>query len=172
MNAQGKCGSTAGIQAVLSMVSDLEPQWSVLFIAEADYLASWNVDFDISPHRSWRHWDGPGSRALRFVLHRKFAHLFKSCRWDGRCGMLSLCSGLSCANTSKSIDFVGIHGAHGDQFVDSLASASNLLGLRASGSKCLLFGDFNCDQLPALPSDPFSHLPGRSQHHANRRQIL
>ena len=66
----------------------------------------------------------------------------------------------------------GIHGNHGDQLGQSLADLSWLSRKFPRNAKRVFFGDWNVDQLPTFQSDPFCHLPNRSNHHFERRCLL
>ena len=170
INAQGSGGDELGIRALLSMVAEVDQQWAVVFISESDFFAEKNDQIDLSPHLTWRHYPGEGSRAMRFVLRRDFTHLFQSIQWQGRCGLLTLSSGLRCDQGFAS--FLGVHGAHGDLLEDTLAAASCLLGLRRPGTKTLVLGDTNVDFLPMMEWDPWREQFNRRAHHSDRRDLL
>ena len=170
INAQGSGGDDTGIRALLSMVAEVDRDWALVFISESDFFAKEDVHIDVSPHLTWRHYPGEGSRAMRFVLRDKYVHLFQSIDWQGRCGLLSVSSGRRDCQVSAS--FLGVHGAHGDQLEDTLADASSLLGVRSSCCKTLFFGDTNVDFLPQMSWDPWRVVPDRLEHHSRRRQLF
>ena len=67
---------------------------------------------------------------------------------------------------------VGIHNSHGEAQIDCLADLAYLLKKRPWGSRVLLVGDWNVDQLPTCANDPFSDEPGRGWHHMEERMRL
>ena len=88
MNLQGGFSSVESLRTLLNMVHELDSNWGVLFLSEIDFVqsSSPDYDFDLSPHLTWRHWPGEGSRAMRFVVHARFKHLFRNILWEDRCG--------------------------------------------------------------------------------------
>ena len=127
------------------------------------------------PHNeyfSFRHWPGDGSFAMQFIIRHKFRHTVKSVTWRGRCGALHLFQHDATYGKHLSIYVIGVHNAHGDLQIDTLADVAYLLRKRPWGSKLLAAGDWNIDQLPTFASDPFAHLPGRDHHHEIERDRL
>ena len=72
----------------------------------------------------------------------------------------------------SNIYILGIHVAHGDLQIDTLSDIAFLLRHRPWGSRVLVAGDWNIDQLPPLAIDPFSDHPGRDQHHQAERVLV
>ena len=170
VNAQGSGSDALGIRTIINMVEDCCPQWAVLFLSESDFLESTDDSVDISPHLTWRHWPGHGSRALRWVLRSNVKHLLFSVDWCGRSGSLTL--GSRFGNNRQFLNFVGLHGAHGDDLCESLSDLSTLCSALKPCSKFLVLGDWNIDLLPSLANDPFCCMPSRLTHHSDRRGML
>ena len=170
VNAQGSGPDELGIRTIIGLVGECRPQWAVIFISESDFLEKASVSVDLSPHRSWRHWPGQGSRAMRWVIRSDVKHLFHSVAWMGRSRVLTMASRFG--SNKQFLNFVGLHGAHGESISDSLSDLSTLLSSCQSCSKTLVMGDWNIDLLPSRPSDPFSCKPDRIAHHLDRREVF
>lgn len=67
---------------------------------------------------------------------------------------------------------VGLHGAHGDAYVEVLSQASQLCRLRSQCTRLLLLGDFNVDFLPSIANDPYSDVHLRSSRHSEGRDLV
>ena len=71
-----------------------------------------------------------------------------------------------------SLYILGLHAHHGDLQIDTFSDVGYLLKHRPWGSKVLVAGDWNVDQLPALDGDPYNLKPGRDTHHKAERVLL
>ena len=170
VNTQGSGPDELGIRTLLSLVRECCPQWAVIFISESDFLEKAGDSVDLSPHRTWRHWPGQGSRAMRFVIRNDVKHLFNSVAWMGRSGVLIMASRFE--SNKQFVNFVGFHGAHGKLISDSFNDLCTLLALGRACSKTLVMGDWHIDILPTLANDPFSCTSNRMAHHFERRELL
>ena len=176
-NAQGRGGSSEGIQSIVDIVGAIDSQWDVLFISECDFYSTEVLDNEheiaevLAPHRTWRHWPGSGSRSLRFILHSKMVSHLNDMTWCGRVGLLSLYPHDS-LQTSCGAAIMGVHGAHGDAILDTFNDASTLRQLVPAASKVICLGDMNVDMLPSFEQDPWADKPNRALHHCERRALL
>ena len=146
VNAQGSGPDAPGIWTIISMVEEFCPHWSAIFVSESDFLETSRDLVDIGPHCSWRHWNGAGSRAMRWILRSDRKHLLNSGTWQGRAGALSLVSNSS--GNARELNLVGLHAANGEILYDSLSDCSVLLARCKPCSKVLVCGDWNIDLLP------------------------
>ena len=117
MNCQGKGGSLLGIQTVMSVADEVDPDWDVLFLSEADFLCTCIFDLDIFPHFTERRWPGPGSRAMRFIVHERVASLRRRMTWRGRAGLLEFVCAQAVGRKCGSLSILGVHGPHCDDDV-------------------------------------------------------
>ena len=88
--------------------------------------------------------------------------------WRGRCCAVTFNDTYMCAKFFLCC----IHAAHDEFHATSLFDAVWLIRQRPSSSIPLLFGDLNCDLLPAFSNDFFSDLANRKLHHAVERRNL
>ena len=109
---------------------------------------------------------------MKFLIRRRFQHMVRSVVWKGRCGALHLFQRGTIGGQHFNVFVVGVHLSHGDLQIDALSDAAHLLRMRPWGSKILVVGDFNVDQLPISASDPFPDSPHRSLHHHFERLRL
>ena len=171
-NVGGKCNSLDAFDATIQCVSEVSPNWSFLFISEFDYSSECRFDTSVSEHKIWRHYPGPGSRAMAWVARNSCEHLVRRCTWEGRAGSLHVNHAYARPGQTVNLLLVGVHAAHGDFLHDSLSEASILIGRRPRHSEVVAIGDWNVDMLPTLALDPFSDLPLRSSHHSERRDAI
>ena len=64
------------------------------------------------------------------------------------------------------------HGAHDEDFVQSLSDMALAVKKCKNSSNVVLLGDFNVDMLPGSIGDPFADLPKRAQKHSDERLML
>ena len=84
VTCQNKCNSADGLQALLDVISEMQPKWDIVAFAEADFLGTNALTWDAGcKHRTFRHWLGDGSRAMR-----RLADLHAKVKWSGRTGLL------------------------------------------------------------------------------------
>ena len=161
-----------GIQAIISVADQIDASWDVLFLSEADFLATRNFELDVSPHWSRRFWPGEGSRALRLVVHQRLSGFRRHVSWKGRAGMLEVLAGSDHCRRKSALSILGVHGPHEDeQLPEFFNDLSWLLASRSKSTPVLAVGDWNIDELPRLRQDPFHLDPGRSDHHSFRRAV-
>ena len=86
--------------------------------------------------------------------------------WTGRAGALHL------QDNNVNIYAIGVHGGHAEFLADSLSDVAKLASHRPYGAQLLVMGDFNVDQLPVQPWDPWAQQDQRNQHHARERRWL
>ena len=67
---------------------------------------------------------------------------------------------------------MGLHAPHGDLQIDTLSDVAYLLHQRPWGSRVLIVGDWNIDQLPSMAVDPFHDRPYRGWHHQAERVLV
>ena len=164
-------GTQPGLQAVLGVVTAAAPWWSVIFLTEADAFQDGRAGHH-DVHHTYRHYPGIGSWAMAFLIRKDMGKYVRSCKWRGRCGAIHLCDRQNSSRHAVNLYILGIHGAHGDLLIDTLADLASLIRLRPFGSKVAIVGDFNVDMLPTFTSDPWAGEADRHQHHAERRALL
>ena len=168
----GKCCGDAGSQcSVIDVIANVLPAWGVIFLSEVDALRQDLPSNDYSVHSSFRHWPGEGSFAMMFIVRRCFRRFVKKFRWRGRCGALHLFQRDPVAGNHTNVYIIGVHAPHGDLQIDTFSDIACLLRERPWGSKVLVAGDWNVDQLPSLSNDPWSDQPGREMHHVAERLL-
>ena len=152
------------------MIHELETHldvWDIIFVKEFD---GFTCEREVScswGHSIYRHWPGPGSFSIAFIVHSRVRHLLKSIVPHGRA-----MSAYFKDDMALDLLVIGAHGGHGDALHDSLANISYLLRSGSRLSRKLVIGDHNIDILPTLPSDPWASLPHRSLRHQYERQLL
>ena len=109
---------------------------------------------------------------MLFVIRKDLQDFMQSCTWRGRCGAIHLPHRGTHNLMRLNLCIVGLHGAHGDRLVDTLADVAYLIRKWPFGSKVVVVGDFNVDMLPALELDPWADRADRGTHHADRRILL
>ena len=172
LNCGKRCGDTEAQDAVLETIADVLPHWSVVFLSEVDAVRHDLPPNDYFTHPSFRHWPGEGSFAMMFIVRRCYRPFIRSMKWRGRCGALHIFCKTPEADTQNSVYILGVHSHHGDLQVDTLADVAYLLQHRPWGSKVLVAGDWNVDQLPACAADPYSERPRREEHHQAERVLV
>ena len=158
--------------AVLGVVSSSAQRFAACFISEFDGHLD-DRDVSVPNYKIFRHYPGVGSFALGWVINTYMTgFLVAAPMWRGRCGALHLRFPTSAEGKLCNLWIIGVHGAHGDLLLESLADVRYLVGCRPLGAKVFLCGDWNVDLLPAHAADPWCHLPGRLNHHYERRMQL
>ena len=76
------------------------------------------------------------------------------------------------AGNHTNVFIIGVHGPHGELRVDTFADIAFLLRQRPWGSKVLVAGDWNVDQLPTLAIDPYADHAERAVHHMAERLLV
>ena len=172
LNCGKCCGDTEGQDAVVELVASVLPDWVVIFLSEVDGVRRHLPPNDYSLHPSFRHWPGEGSFAMMFVIRKCHKHLVKSVKWRGRCGAVHLFQRDRVASNHMSVYILGVHAHHGDLQIDTFADVAWLLRQRPWGSRVLVAGDWNVDQLPSFAADPYAEKPGRETHHQGERVLV
>ena len=158
--------------STLGLVGQHVPLWDVAFFAEFDaYGNEHHIDLQCE-HLIRRHYPGLGAWAMAIIIHHSITHLVRSISSRGRCMAVHLFQRTASAEEVISLFIVGIHNSHGDAQIDTLADAAFLVRKRPRGSKVVVIGDFNVDQLPSLQSDPFQDTAQRGRHHIEERVRL
>ena len=127
------------IQYVQEHIDD----WGVLYIPECDADRQHRIPCNRYAHAVHRHWPGDGSFAMSSIIHNRLRRFVRKVVCHGRCMRVYLFDGCT-----VHISCVCIHGGHGEALLGSLADASLLIRSRPSGSRILMIGDQNVDQLP------------------------
>ena len=171
-NVQLKCSSVDHLSSLLSIVEHSYPSWHVCFFTEADAIQSSSFELKHPTHRVFRHWPGPGSRSMLFVVNAALSQM--SCRVRGQNRVFGLDLSLRGTGKRNSICLVGVHGPHDTlDLHDHMGDVAHILGGRRAGSEVVLVGDWNVDM--ALT---FAHCPCNSasqssnENMSNRRLIL
>ena len=125
-------GTTAGLDAVLGLVTRSVPMWATLFMSEFDGFHDDRAAL-LCKHKCVRHYPGVGSCAMMLVVNKSMQNFVKSIRWRGRCGAVHLYQAVSPTLQGFNIFCVGVHGGHGDLFSDTLADLADLLNF----NRCL-----------------------------------
>ena len=90
----------------------------------------------------------------------------------GRCGAVHLFQKGAEAGKDMSMYIVGVRAHHGDLQIDTFPDVAYLLRHRPWGSKVLVAGGWNVDQLPSVAADPYTEKPGRDKHHQSERVLV
>ena len=101
-------------------------------------------------HKVFRHYPGEGSWAMSWVVNRRFGDMVEDVSWRGRAGSITF-KFLNEAGHHYRLVVIGVHAAHGALLSDSLKDAHELFRKRPRNSISFFIGDWNVDQLPALP---------------------
>ena len=139
------------IQALLSVISEVQPKWDIVAVTEDNVLPTSALTWDVGcKHRTLRHWPGDGSRAMRFFPHDLLANLHAKIQWSGRARLLLVALGelLQCRAENQFAVFL-LQRCH-SLLEQSLADATSLLRLRVQCAITLAGGAWNVDQLAAL----------------------
>ena len=95
---------------------------------------------------------------MMFIVHERVKHLICLRRWCGRAGVLVL-SMRGPENRQAKLAICNFHGAHGDDFQDSLSDLRSVTRAIPHQSTKVLCGDFNIDILPTDVADPYRVEP-------------
>ena len=123
-------------------------------------------------HRVERHFPGPGSVAMAWVIRKSVESLVRGIRWRGRCGALHLYHKPNAVSPGVNLCLTGVYAAHGDLLCESLADASWLIRQRPFGSPVIMLGDWNVDILSSLQIDPWFQIRTEAQVQADDRRRL
>ena len=167
-NVQLKCSSDAHLESLISLVELSFPQWDILFLQEADTFQSTTHELKHACHRVFRHWPGPGSRSLVFVVNAALSHVPCSVRSQNRVLGLDLC--MRTCGKRRNICLVGVHGPHDTlDMHDHIGDVAHILGGRLERGDVAVLGDWNVDYAPT-----FAHCPSSDScpNMTNRRDIL
>ena len=145
VNSGKTCGTESGI---LHLMEGARANGGVTcaFISEFDAKAR---EFQFARAvRQWaiyRHWAGPGSFSMAFVINVKMKSCIEAIHWRGRAGAMHLCL------KESELFLVGAHLAHGNVFWDSVGDLAQLLQLKPSKARVYFAGDLNVNLLSVLP---------------------
>ena len=157
-NASCKCGSSVGLLSLLSVIEESFSTWDVVYLCEADRVASSSFCVEHPRHRVIRYWPGDGSFAFVFVVHQRLASVPLHVFGQNRACLLELKS--SDHGSSTSLSVVGVHGPH-SHYREFLSDLSQVLSERKCSGPCACVGDWNvnlansrfCDFPCVLDSD-------------------
>lgn len=155
--------------SLVQAASQIDAQWSVIAVQELDAgvktSATWATQ---DGHRVEKYHPGEGSLPLAYIFHRIIASSTPPVAWQGRCGRALIRTSAE----RQDLAIVNIHGAHGDDFEESLQDLLQLCRSRPAQSRIVIVGDTNVDMLPALAQDLYAHRPDRSMCGQVRRSQL
>ena len=151
--------------ALLAEMEEFTKQWDAILIQEFDGFACERTPPPCGPHHVFRHWPGPGSVSMGIVIHDRVRPLLRSIHCHGRA-----MSAYFNNDMELNVTLINSHGGHGEALLDSLTDISFLIKKATKSSGKVVCGDFNVDQLPTLPNDPWQHL--RSADHSSRARAL
>ena len=109
---------------------------------------------------------------MMLMVNQRLQKYIKSTVWRGRCGAVHLYLPVSPYSFGFNIFCVGVHGAHGELFPETLADLSFLVKSRPFQSQVIILGDWNVDLLPSLACDPWGERAERSLHHLEQRVLF
>ena len=140
------------------MIEESFSTWDVVFLCEADRVASSSFCVEHPRHRVIRYWPGDGSFAFAFVVHQRLASVPLHVFGQNRACLLELRS--SDHRSSTSLSIVGVHGPH-SHYREFLSDLSQVLSERKCSGPCACVGDWNvnlansrfCDFPCVLESD-------------------
>ena len=178
-NAAGSLPTLDSVRAFIVAVERSHALWNTMFVSEVDgkleHLPKRSF-CKLDGHLVLRHWSGPGSLPMMLIVHRNLVPAYKNSIWTGRAGGVRLYSRALNSSPDINLVIVGVHGGHGDELPVSLMHASTVVRrLRCNQSfraQVIALGDWNVDMLPCMACDPWSDVPDRLAHHADRRVIL
>ena len=138
------------------LVSENYPNWHVVFVTEADSIASSSFETNHTFHKVFRHWPGDGSRAMLFVVRSTLSELGMTVCARNRLFSLEMCL-LNSGRVSKSLCLIGGHGPHGDlhDWHDFMGDMAWLMGQRERRGAFCCVGDWNVDFGPTHQHYPF-----------------
>ena len=118
-------------------------------------------------HSVIRHYPGPVSWPMSFIMHKDFRRYIRKSDSQGRSMSIT-------ARDPGKFEFtlIGVHGGHGDTLHASLGDAAALYRRAPSTAYKYLVGDWNVDLLPLRGDDPYRELLGREDHHGEQRRAL
>ena len=178
VNAGCKASQKQTLHSISAWASAVHPGWMAMFIPECDNFGQRIPPSAIHSHHTvFRHFPGPGSRPMLWMINSKYFHNVQQVLWHGRCGVLHMRVRRQADQTNlkwHDLWAVGVHLQHDNLLPQSLLQASQVVKSRAKprhACVCVV-GDFNVDQLPSLSVDPWQHEFNRDSHHRERRGIL
>ena len=169
-NAAGKISSEASLESLLSTVEVSYPGWHVIFVSEADCVASTSFAVLHRSHEVFRHWPGDGSRSQIMIVRNTLSSLSKRLVSRNRMMCLELGFGKGCA--FRSVCVVGVHGPHASIQVwhDFGGDLAFLLGQRETKGPFVCVGDWNIDYGPAHAHYPYRASTDETMR--DRRELL
>ena len=154
VNAGCKLCSSLLIEAWLANARFFGIDPDLLFVSELDGKKCKHGRFAVPGYVVWRHWAGPGSRAMAIIIKSSVLPFVKWRRWSGRA------SGLLLGDESGGRLFLaGVHCAHGLPLLQQ--SLSDLVGLLRAKPRMVpwaALGDWNIDLLPSMQGDPICRM--------------
>ena len=138
------------METIIACVESSFPNWGVWFLSEADSVASSSFEILQSRYKVFRHWPGPGSRSMCFVVRSPLSSL--SFAVQSRNRVLSLEMWCQGTREPSSICFVGLQGPHEDVIAwqDFCSDFMELVGSRRFKGPLVAGGDWNCDFGPTF----------------------
>ena len=127
------------------------PNCSLAFIAELDHRST-GAELKLSKFLH-RHWPGPGSWAMGWILSPFGAQCLQSEKWLGRCGglhlKLPLCSVGNNTNPKYEEHYIiGAHAPHTtNEFIEFMLNLAELYHAKPDNSRVTCVGDWNCNLL-------------------------
>ena len=167
INAARKMGDQNSLYAMINEIEHQIDVWDIVFICEYDGVTSERDISWVEDHYMYRHWPGPGSFSMAFIVHKRLRYALKSIVPHGRALQAYF-------KDDMALDLVviGVHGGHEDSLQSSFADVSYLLRSSKRLSSKVVIGDHNIDLLPALANDPWASRTHRQQHHEQQRDYL
>lgn len=138
-NTGCKCSTIPGLMSTVSIIEESYPQWDIIVLTEADAVASSTFEKHHPLHRTYRYWPGEGSRAMSFIVHRRFHDVVVRFSNRDRAALLELTSP---APGNPSVAIIGVHGPHTCQR-EFLCGVSHLMSCRQGAGPLLIIGDWN-----------------------------
>ena len=112
MNAGGRGASDTGIDMITDLAYHINTSWKIIFVSECDY----HMTYDMYPNSSeghfvLRHYGGPGTRAMCWIVHRDIIGLLGTVKWRNRAGALVFAQN---PKDKGALIFccIGTHGCH------------------------------------------------------------
>ena len=140
-NAESKCISEASLDAIVACVESSFPDWNILFLSEAGSIASTSFEVLHPRYKLIRHWPGPGSRSMCFVVRDPLTSLSLSVSRRNRVLALEIwCQG---SRKPTSTCICGVHGPHEDIITwhDFCSDFMDLVGSRKFRGPLVMAGD-------------------------------
>lgn len=165
------------LEGLLMTLGLVCPTWSVVFISEID-----NIQEDLEEsewttmhgHLVSRHWAGPGSIAMAWVIRASARRTLHSLQWIGRSGRTTWGSrpeGPNNNGTSQTI--IGLHAAFGEMLWPSLQDVATLCRTRPRPGPAIIVGDFNVAIAPTHVTHPHEvSPPAHSESHSEARAAI